>query len=572
MLVELTVTDFALIESLRLTFSPNLNVITGETGAGKSILIGALGTLMGERTGPDVIRAGEDRASIEARFRVPPEHPACAMVRNLGGEIDGDEIIIRRDILADGRARVWVGGSTIPVRALQDIGDRLVDFHGQHDHQLLLRPSAHVELLDAFAGNGERLSTLRRRHETLRTLRGERDDLVSRQKEMEQQRDMIEFERDELEETNPQPGELDSLESERNVLENVERLAELLSGLTHLLSESDDSVASRLGSGRRWLQDAVGIDESLAELSDQYEQTEVYAQEVAARLSDRLASLEADPMRLEQVQERIGRLRRLVRRYGTMEDAIARREELGRVMDDDADMDQRIGEAETRIADEYGRFADATRALSTARNRAALRMSREITESLSELGMERARFEVQLRRESAPGIHPISSDAVEIEDEVWEATSDGAEQVEYMISPNLGEPLRPLARIASGGEISRTMLAIKSVLSGHDPVDTMVFDEIDAGVSGRIAESVGRRMRELSRHRQIIAITHLPQIAASGDEHITVTKREERKRTVTEADVLTGEGRRRALAELIGGAEVTETALEHARTMLEERR
>ena len=241
-------------------------------------------------------------------------------------------------------------------------------------------------------------------------------------------------------------------------------------------------------------------------------------------------------------------------------------------MDDDTDMDQRIGEVETRIADEYRRFADATRALSTARNRAALRMSRETTESLSELGMERARFEVQLRRESAPGIHPISSDAVEIEDEVWEATSDGAEQVEYLISPNLGEPLRPLARIASGGEISRTMLAIKSVLSGHDPVDTMVFDEIDAGVSGRIAESVCRRMRELSRHRQIIAITHLPQIAASGDEHITVTKREERKRTVTEADILTGEGRRRALAELIGGAEVTDTALEHARTMLEEHR
>ncbi|HDS74577.1 MAG TPA: DNA repair protein RecN, partial [Firmicutes bacterium] len=531
-----------------------------------------LGTLLGERTSPDVVRAGQDRAIVEARFILPDKHPTLAMVHELGGEIDGNELILRREIIADGRTRVWVGGASVPVRTLRDIGDRLVDFHGQHEHQLLLRPSAHVELLDAFAENAERLAALSESARTLRQVRKRRSELVARKEELATRRETIEFERQELDEIDPQPDELVALETERNVLENVERLGNLLTGLTQLLSEAEDSVVSRLGSGRRWIQEAAEVDESLTDVLAQYEETEVYAQETATRLADRLATLEADPMRLEYVLTRISQLRRLVRRYGSIEEAIEHRRELQQAVDDDAEIDSRIVDIEVKILDEHKRFTQAIRTLTDARQSAANVMSREVTSSLGALGMDHARFEVQLTRTKADSVDPVESDAVEVDGQVYEASPTGAEEVEFLIAPNVGEPLRPLVRIASGGEISRTMLAIKSVISEHDPVTTMVFDEIDAGVSGRIAQAVGERMRELARKRQIVAITHLPQIAAFADEHIVVSKHEHAGRTITEANVITGEARTNALAALFGGAKVSETALEHARALLGERR
>lgn len=572
MLAELTVRDFALIEELHLTFAPNLNVITGETGAGKSILVGALGSLLGERTSSDMVRAGQDRAIIEARFILPEKHPALAMVHDLGGEIDGNELILRREIIADGRTRVWVGGASVPVRTLRDIGDRLVDFHGQHEHQLLLQSSAHVELLDAFAENATRLAAVAESARALRELRKRRGELVARKDELTTRRETIEYERQELDEIDPQPDELDALEAERNVLENVERLGNLLTGLTQLLSEAEDSVVSRLGSGRRWLQEAAEVDESLGEVLGQYEETEIYAQETATRLADRLAALEADPMRLEFILARVSQLRRLVRRYGSIEEAIEHRRELQQAADDDAEIDSRIIDVEAEILDEHTRFTHTIRALSDARQSAADVMSREVTKSLGALGMDHARFEVQSTRTKADSVNPVESDAVEIDGQAYQAKITGAEEVEFLIAPNVGEPLRPLVRIASGGEISRTMLAIKSVISEHDPVTTMVFDEIDAGVSGRIAQVVGERMRELARKRQIVAITHLPQIAAFADEHIVVSKHEHAGRTITEANVITGKERTNALAALFGGTKVTETALEHARALLGERR
>jgi len=573
MLAELTVDDFALIERLKLTFSPELNVITGETGAGKSILVGALGTLMGMRTGPDMIRTGAERTVVEARFALPPSHPAVAMIHDLGGDVDDGEVILRREVTSDGHTRAWIGGASVPVRTLRSVGERLVDFHGQHEHQLLLSAAEHRAILDDFAGDGEVLAAVRERGTALRGLRQEREDLVRRQHEVALRRDMIEFERKELEDISPRPGEIEELDAERKVLENVERLGGLLAELSHLLAEADDSVLTRLGSGRRRLQEAIEIDGALGEeVVDDYEQMLVLAQELGTRLSERLTSLEADPVRLEQVQDRLAVLRRLIRRYGGIDQAVERRRELEQVIEDDAGIADRIAAAEARIIEAHARFAEAVAALSEARRRAAETMSRQITASLSSLGMARARLEVRLTRGPADGVDPIVSDAVLLDGEPCNAGPDGAEEVELLISPNLGEPLRPLVRIASGGEISRTMLAIKSVLAEHDPVATMVFDEIDQGISGRIAEAVGERMRQLARHRQIIAITHLPQIAAWADQHIAVRKREGKGRTVTIAEILSHEERTRALAELLGGAQVTELALEHARAMLEEHR
>lgn len=571
MLVELSVQDFALIERLMLTFSPGLTVITGETGAGKSILIGALGTLMGMRTGPDMIRTGAEKSLVEARFVLPPKHPALHMIRDLGGHVEHGELILRRELSSDGRTRVWVGGASVPVKTLKDVADRLVDFHGQHDHQLLLAPSEHGGILDAFAGHDDLTDLVRTRWEALHILRDDRTKLIERQRQLAAQRDMMDFERKELDEINPQPGESEALDNERKVLENVEQLGNLLAGLTHLLSEAEDSIVSRLGQGRRWVHDAGEIDRNLSgDVSSQYEQLEILAQELSTRLSERLGSLESDPVRLEQVQARLANLRRLIRRYGSIEAAIARRTELRQMIDADAGTAERIAVLEQGIVAEHGRFSEAVTSLSRSREQAAASLGKQVTKSLGALGMERARFSVELTRTPAESADAIDSDAVRCGDDVWQAGANGAEQVEFTISPNLGEPLKPLARIASGGEVSRIMLAIKSILAEHDPVVTMVFDEIDLGVSGRIADAVGVRMRELARHRQILAITHLPQIAACADRHVIVTKREAKGHTLTEAHVLAEEERPNAIAELLSGTEVTETALEHARAMLRE--
>ncbi len=569
MLVELSIHDFALIEKLELAFAPRLNVITGETGAGKSILLGALGALMGMRTASDVVRTGSDRAVIEGRFRLPDDHPATTIMHKAGGEADGGEVIARREIGADGRSRAWIGGASVPVRMMKTLGDRLVDFHGQHDHQLLLAANEHASVLDAFAGNKERVARVEATAVDLQDLRSQREELVARQEQIEAQREAIEFERADLDEIDPKQGEFESLDAERKLLENVEQLGGRLSGIIDLLSESEDSVVSRLGAGSRLLQEANEIDESLDDLAAEYEQMQVIGGEIASRLADRLELLEADPLRLEQVHERLAKLRRLIRRYGSVEAAIARREEVQQVIDDDDSMADRIAAIEADIVAAHSKFADAVGKLSSARAKGAAKLGRQITRSLAALGMERAELQADLTRTPAEKVDPVTADVVEIDGGVFEASAAGAESVEFLITPNLGEPLRPLVRIASGGEISRTMLAIKSVLAEHDPVDTMVFDEIDLGVSGRIAEAVGARMRELARHRQIIAITHLPQIAACAELHIAVEKREEEGRTMAVAGVLSPDERTRAVAELIGGAVVTQTALEHARSMLE---
>ena len=296
MLVELTVRDFALIDRLELSFSPNFNVITGETGAGKSILIGALGSLLGMRTSSEMVRTGSERALVEALFRLPVGHPARVTIEELGGEFDGDDVIVRREMTVDGRTRGWIGGVSVPMKTIREVGDLILDFHGQHDHQFLLNPSGHGELLDAFAGNASEREAVREAHAELQRLRRERKALVDRQTELAAKRDLMEFERKELDEIDPQPDEYEALDAERKVLENVERLGELLNGLSHLLTEAEESVVTQLGAGRRWLSEATEIDDSLQEITTDYEQAEILCQDLSARLADRLGSLEADPM------------------------------------------------------------------------------------------------------------------------------------------------------------------------------------------------------------------------------------------------------------------------------------
>ncbi|OQB43168.1 MAG: DNA repair protein RecN [Candidatus Latescibacteria bacterium ADurb.Bin168] len=569
MLEELSVQDFALIERVSLTFSPRFNVITGETGAGKSILVGALGSLLGMRTGAEMVRFGCEKATIEARFRLNRESAVRDLVLDFGGEIEDDTVVIRRLLGSDGRTRVWIGDVSVSLKTLRDVASRLVDFHGQHDHQLLLSPAEHCAILDSFAGTQPLVALLREKLSKLKQLREQRATLLERQTQSAALRDSEEFERRELDEINPVPDEFESLTAEQRVLENVERLGTLLASVCNLLSESDDSVTNRLGQARKWVQEVSSIDERLAEeISGDYEALETLAQEISARCAARVESLEADPGRLDYVSNRLAQLRRLIKRYGSVENAVARRKELELKVDADADTAEAIDRLGEEIRCAHGEMADLALELSRKRAGAARRLADEVSASLASLGMERARFEAGMVPLSADGVDCLTSDAIQYDGHARNVGDSGAEEVEFLIAPNPGEPLKPLARIASGGEISRVMLAIKSVLAEHDPVSSMVFDEIDAGISGRIGDAVGERMRVLAEHRQIIAITHLPQIAARADHHIVVEKEEARGRTLTRARAAEGEERVLVLAELLGGGEARSTAIEHARAIL----
>ncbi|HOM58047.1 MAG TPA: hypothetical protein PLG27_09880, partial [Candidatus Latescibacteria bacterium] len=328
-------------------------------------------------------------------------------------------------------------------------------------------------------------------------------------------------------------------------------------------------VTTRLWQARRWVQEASSIDERLAEeISGDYEVLEALAQEISARCAARVESLEADPGRLDYVSNRLAQLKRLIKRYGSLENAVARRKELELRVDADAETAEAIDRLAEEIRCEHREMANLALELSRRRTEAARRLADEVSASLASLGMERARFEADMVPFSADEVDCLISDAVEYDGQARNVGDSGAEAVEFLIAPNPGEPLKPLARIASGGEISRVMLAIKSVLAEHDPVSSMVFDEIDAGISGRIGDAVGERMRALAEHRQIIAITHLPQIAARADHHIVVEKEEARGRTLTLARAAEGEERVLVLAELLGGGEARSTAIEHARAIL----
>ncbi len=564
-LVHLTIENFAIIDRIDLDLGPGLVALTGETGAGKSIVIDAVGGVLGQRLGPDVIRAGADAARIEAIIAMPPITELRDLLEEFGIPVEDDTLILGREISRSGRSIGRVNGRAVPLGCLQRLGRLLVDIHGQGDHLTLLRVAEHQRFLDGYAGLDAVREEVARLAQELKAVRSERDELVRSQRDAERQADLLRYQIGEIEAARLHPGEDDELRQERTLLANAERLAAAVDQVREALTEAErDSAVDRLSTAATLLAEISRIDPSVAEEQNVLEALVDQVTELSRRLRRYRERIEVDPARLAEVEERLELIRSLQRKYGgTIEEVLAFADRARRELDQLVHHEERLLALAERESVLTAALAAAAVQLSQERAEAGARLAAEIESELAELNMAGARFRVVLDQQPDPnGIRLPDGRVV-----AFDAT--GIDRVEFFIATNPGEDFKPLVRVVSGGETARVMLALKNVLSRADPVPTLIFDEIDAGIGGRTAVIVGQKIARLARNRQILCVTHLPQIAAFADIHVGVSKVIVDGRTVTEARVLGGEERVDELAAMIGAQGDWSSARGHARELIE---
>lgn len=567
MLLALHIQDFALAGRVEIEFGPGLNVLTGETGAGKSIIIDAVSALIGGRVGADHVRQGRERAILEGAFlaTAPAVQERLAALDVQAGDGD-DTVILVREISAAGRSKCRINGRLANVSALAEIGKVLVDIHGQHDHQSLFHPSSHLDLLDALGG--EAILGLR---EQVSRLVEERDGLlqeIERLREGERERarleDLLTYQIQEIAAAQLSPGEDAELEAERARLAHVERIVDGVRQSYGEVYEGGPGARSAVdlaGSALERLQGLVEYDPQLAPLVEALEQAVVSMQEVAHDLRRYLGQLAADPERLSQVESRLEEINRLKRKYGaTVEEILAFAQDAQAELDALTSSEERLLELERRLASVEKELSQAAQSLSKARRKAAAGIEASVSERLRALAMPHARFEVAFSVQEDP-------QGVEIDGRRLFVGRRGVDRVEFLFSANPGEEPRPLAKIASGGEMSRVALAIKATLAAVDPAATLIFDEVDAGIGGETAERVADALVELARTHQVLVVTHLAQIAARADRHLAVSKDAEGDRTTVSVRQLEGEERVWEIARMLDGRS-TPTSFDHAKALL----
>lgn len=538
MLRFLSIQNLAVVESAGIEFDTGLNVLTGETGAGKSILVGAVGLLLGGRASPDLIRTGEEMAAVQAVF-----------------EEAGDELIVRREITSHGRSRAFVNGALVTAAALKDLATRLVELHGQHEHQALLDTESHLDLLDHFAGLDSERMTVGEAFSAMRALQRELDAAQLDDREKTARFDLITFQLGEIERAAPRADEDEGLAATRQVLAHAERLQRLCAESYASLYEDDRAVLAALTHVWRRVGELAAIEPRFAPYLDARDGIKSQLKDLADFLRSYADGIDASPSRLQQIEDRLALLERLKRKYGpALSDVLERQAELARQRQELQTSEARAEELERALAVAEDAFGKHARVLSQKRRAAAKKFERKIEQILNELAMERTRFEFRF-------------DATDLPTSAW--SERGIDGAEIFLSPNLGEDLRPLARIASGGELSRIMLALKTLAAAGSPSKTLIFDEVDAGIGGRVAEVVGRRLRDLGEAGQVLCITHLPQIAAFATTHFRIAKRIVRDRTTTNVTRLDFAGRTEELARMIGGAQVSAQVIGSARELLE---
>lgn len=553
MLVELIVENYAVVERLRVRFHAGLNLLTGETGSGKSLVVGALGLLLGGRASADVIRAGADRARIAGIFELPPDRELDRLLAESGFELDGRELLIEREILAGGKSRAFIGNRPATVALLRELAPYLGDIHGQHDQQRLFSAEAQLELLDAFAGHGATLAEISELYGRWRRLGAELAELERSEQERLRLADLWTFQRREIESAAPAAGEDAALESERRVLANIVSLQEHAAAAYDALYDSPTSALAQIRQARRRLEEICRIDPDLVSLRDALRPAEVVIEEAAHELRHYLGRLEADPARLEQIEARLAVLDKLKRKYGpSLDQVLAFLDQVRANLEAMESAEERRAALETQRDEAARRFETAAARLSESRREAAARLEKRVEADLHALAMERAAFRVTL------------------EPSEWSAR--GTDRVVFLIATNPGEPPRPLDKIASGGELSRIALALKtSIAATARPATvgrTLVFDEVDSGVGGSAAETVGRRLKQLAACDQVLCVTHLPQIAGFADHHFHVAKREVNGRTVATIEELTGAARVREIGRMLSGRRLTEEALRQAEQLI----
>ena len=557
MLVELAVEHYAVIEKVRVRFHRGLNLLTGETGSGKSIVVDALALLLGGRASADMVRSGADRARVSGIFEVSPEGGLQSLLEESGINTEDGELIVEREVLANGKSRAFAGGRPVTASLLRELAGYLGDIHGQHDQQQLFSPLVQRQMLDEFAGAAELVNGVAGLYGQWRRASEEWAELDRTSQEKLRQADLWTFQHNEIEAVAPQPGEDQQLENERRVLRNVVRLQENAGGAYETLYESPESVTAQLRTVARRLEEAGRIDEEIAQVLAALQPASIAVEEAAHALRHYLGRLEADPARLEEIETRLAALEKLKRKYGSASGGLAEVIAFGQ------DVRQKLAAVETsgqrqeilrkEMSELETGYQAAAAKLSTRRSEAAGRLGKRVEGELALLAMERTRAEIR--------VSPAE----------WSAA--GADAVEFLISPNAGEELKPLEKIASGGELSRVALALKTCTAPPRAAAraiprTLVFDEVDAGVGGSAAEAVGRRLKKLAASSQVLCVTHLAQIAGFADHHYYVEKQTARGRTLATVDELDHAARTREIGRMLSGERVTAEALRHAEQLL----
>lgn len=554
MLTELRIANFGVIEQLALQFDKGFTVFTGETGAGKSLLIDAVTLLVGGRASGEHIRADAEEADLEASFLLSPDHPVLATLEAKGFARPGEpEIIVRRVLSRTGRHRTFLNGNLCPVHLLEQLGGALVDIHGQHDQQSLLSAPVQLEALDAFG----RLQSLRREYgKVYEEWRGQAaaiDQLKQETARRREREELLRFQLQELSEAELQLGEDQELERERPRLAHGRQLRELSDQVYELLYAGDSGILTTLSQGEKVVARLESIDAGTASWSQILSDCAVQLRELADQVRRYRDAVEDNPERLVEIEQRLDRLHRLSKKYGgSLDSALAQREALreqvSRLEGADAELATLEHEQKTRV-ETLRKLSDR---LSRKRNEAAGRLSAQVSRELTALRMDRTRFSVS--------VAPAPSD------DVFGPT--GNDNVEFLFCANPGEPLKPLARVASGGELSRVMLALKTILADGDQVPVLIFDEVDSGVGGAVAEVMGKRLRALARYHQVLSVTHLPQVCAQAHTHFLVEKEVRQKRTVTQVRRLDRDGRENEVARMLAGVTVTKNARAAAADMI----
>ena len=564
MIKSLEVKDYALIEHIHAEFGKGLNIITGETGTGKSILIDALGLLLGERASSEVLRKGANKSIVEGIFDIRGNKKVEAILSE--NEIEfSSELIIRREISLKGSNRCFLNDTPVQLSVIKETGNFLVDLHGQHEHQSLLRTETHIDYLDEFGKYDDLLEKYSVSFSELNKIKNELELLKKREATIRERKDIIDFQVKEIDNVSPEENEDDKLNEQLKILENSETLAELTSEIYQLLYESESSVHDSIVKIKSDLAKLTGIDKTFEESSKEIETVLTLIKDISSFVNSYTSKIELDQEQIDGVRERLSAINILKKKYGgSVSSVLEQRKKLGDEADLAENFSGKIKELENRLNEQRKECGKLAQEISMKRNETAKEIKKGIEDSLKQLGIAYPEFQTEIKNEISG-----NENFIIVDNKHYQYSSKGIDEVEFFISTNKGEDPKPLVKVASGGEVSRIMLALKSTLANNDKLPLLIFDEIDVGVSGRIAQKVGQSLKELSKYHQVIAITHLPQIAGMADQHYLIEKTTKQSRVISSIKKLKEMERVTEVAKLLSGEKVTESSLESARELME---
>lgn len=551
----MTIKNFAIIESLSLTFQEGMTVLTGETGAGKSIIIDALGLLVGGRGSADFIRHGEERLELQGLFALAEDNLACrnALIEN-GIDASDDMVVLERSLFRSGKNSCRINGKLVTTVLLRQIGSKLIDIHSQHEHQELMNEEFHLSLLDRFASDKIKpaLTKYQTNFKEYQTIEKEWQNWTKNERELAQRLDMLRFQQQEIENADLQAGEEDRLLEQKNILANFEKLNENLQG-AYAAIQGEPGGLEFVGEAMRQMETAASIHTDYKAVSEAISSSYYMLEDSMSQIRQSLDQLEFQPEELNQIESRLNDLNQLKRKYGkTIEDIIQYEQEISSEMEKLTDSESHVGHLETKLAILKTELTKQAATLTDIRKKAAVTLEKQIKQELNQLYMEKAIFSVRFEANK------------------MELTELGQDSVVFYMSTNPGEPLKPLAKIASGGELSRMMLALKTIFSRHQGITSIIFDEVDTGVSGRVGQAIAEKIYAVSVGSQVLCISHLPQVAAMANHHYYITKKVQNKRTTTSVTVLKGVEKVEEISRMIAGIEVTELTKQHAKEMIEQ--